>query len=357
MTQHINKRVLNNSKHKGNIENFIGYTTIPTGIVKELIVHNRNTSMKTMIPLATTEGTLVASYSRGCKIMNLAGGVTSIVVDHGVQRVPSFVFLNLREALGFADWIDQVKEGFHKIVRTKTKHGKLKSCKCIVEGNTVNIEFVYTTGDASGQNMVTFCTDEICNYIIHEASVKAQRWYIEGNLGGDKKATTQYLKSVRGRKVVSDITIPKDIVKKYLKTTPNEIVDYWQVSMVNQALSGASGAHGHLANGLAAIFLSTGQDVACVAESSVGISRFNLTTEGDLYVSLTLPSLMVGTVGGGTCMSYAQSNLQAMDCLGLGKADQFAEIIGGLLLAGELSIAAAMAANHFTSAHQRLGRS
>ncbi len=356
MTQYIKKDVLRNNEHRGNIENFIGFTNIPTGIIEELNIQNRTASFKTIIPLATTEGALVASYNRGCKVMNLAGGVTSIVVDHGVQRVPTFVFDNLNESLQFADWVDNVKLGFQKIVDTKTNYGKLKSCTCITEGNIVNVEFVYTTGDASGQNMVTFCTDEICNFILEEAPVSPKRWYIEGNQGGDKKASNQFLKTVRGRKVISDIKISKEIVIKHLKTTPEAIVNYWQVSMVNQVMSGACGSHGHLSNGLTAIFLATGQDVACAAESSVGVSRFNLTDDGDLYACLTLPSLMVGTVGGGTGMAYAQNNLKQMNCLGLGKADQFAEIIGGLLLAGELSIAAAMAANHFTSAHQRLGR-
>jgi len=355
MTTH-RETVTKEQKYKGTIENFVGYTSIPTGMIDEIIVHNQDRTIKTKLPLATTEGALVASYNRGCKVINLSGGVTSHCVDQGVQRVPIFVFDRMSDAHDFMIWIEDVKHLFSNIVMTKTNHGKLKSINSVIEGNVVNIEFLYTTGDAAGQNMVTFCTDAICEYIISKSPVKIKKWMIDGNLSGDKKVTSQYLKGVRGRKVCTDIVIPKDIVISHLKSTPKAMVEFWQHAIVNQVMSSAASANGHLVNGLTAIYLATGQDVACAAESSVGISRFNLTDEGDLYVALTLPSLIVGTVGGGTKMDYAQANLAMMDCLGEGSANRFAEIIGGLLLAGEISIAAALASNHFTSAHLALGR-
>lgn len=342
--------------HRGNIENFIGYSEVPTGLIPSVTVCNRHTCYETSVPLSTTEGALVASYSRGCKAISLAGGASAVVVEHGIQRTPCFITADAHDAVLLKEWIKVMECNFPPLVRKRSRYADLKEVKSIIEGNRLNLQLTYYTDDAAGQNMVTFCTEEIYHYILEHSPIKITKSYLESNLSGDKKASSQYLTSVRGRRVVADVTIAKEVVEQVLKCRPEDIHQYWMTSAANQSMSGANGSHGHVANGLAAVFLATGQDIACVAESACAISRFDLTEEGDLYASLTLPSLIVGTVGGGTKLPYAQRHLELMDCLGAGKADRLSEIIATVCLAGELSIAAAISVGHFADAHQRLAR-
>ena len=346
----------NLNQHPGNIENFVGYANVPTGIINKLVVNHKKYRSSVSIPLATTEGALVASYNRGSKAINLAGGVFSICVDEGIQRVPLFIFENVRDAVAFSNWILIVKDHFQSLVSKKSNYAKLKQVYPIIEGNSVNLELTFSTGDAAGQNMITFCSKKICQFIAEHSPITIKKWYIEGNLAGDKKSSAQYMKTVRGRRVIADVVIPRSVVQSVLKSTPENIYEYWKRSLINQSMSHSIGSHGHLANGLAAIFLATGQDVACVSESTAAISRFELTENNDLYACITLSSLIVGTVGGGTSMPYAKANLELMDCQGQGNAIKFAEIVAGVLLAGELSVAAAICEKHFTAAHMNLGR-
>jgi hydroxymethylglutaryl-CoA reductase (NADPH) len=204
--------------------------------------------------------------------------------------------------------------------------------------------------------MVTLCTDLICKYLIEHAPIKPVYWFIEGNYSGDKKATALSFTNVRGKKVTTEITLTKEIVQKVLKTTSETITNYWRSSTMGVVQSGAVGAQGHYANGLTALFIATGQDVACIAEAATGITRMEETKDGGLYVSVTLPSLVVGTVGGGTSLPTQRECLELLDCYGAGKARKFAEICGAVVIAGEISIAAAIAAGHFSSAHEKFGR-
>jgi len=222
--------------------------------------------------------------------------------------------------------------------------------------NQVILTFEYATGDAAGQNMVTICTDAICKYIVNNCPLKPTYWYIESNYSGDKKANVISLNSVRGKKVIAECVVKDEILKNTLKTTAQAVAQYWRASTMATIQSGSIGTQGHFANGLAALFLATGQDVACVSEAAVGITRMEVRNENDLYISVTAPNLIVGTVGGGTKFATQNECLSIMDCAGSGKAKKFAEICGALLLCGELSIAAAIAEGHFTSAHQKLGR-
>ena len=344
------------SKLTGSIENFIGYTQIPTGIAGPIKVNGSAASGLFHVPLATTEGALVASYHRGAKATKLSGGINVACVDEGVQRCPLFGFTYLHEALVFSDWIKEVQDNFPLLAAAYTKHGKLKKTSFNMEGNQVIVTFEYTTGDAAGQNMVTICTDAICKYIINNCPVKPQYWYIESNYAGDKKATAIALNGVRGKKVIAECVISKEILKSILKTSAAAVAHYWKASTIAVMQSGSIGAQGHFANGLAALFLATGQDVACVSEAAVGITRMEVRNQNDLYVSITAPNLIVGTVGGGTKFATQNECLKLMGCAGAGKAKKFAEICGALLLCGEISIAAAIAEGHFTSAHQNLGR-
>lgn len=341
---------------KGNIENYIGMAQIPIGLAGPLLINGNNAKGDFFVPMATTEGALVASYSRGMKACRLSGGITTLCLNEGVQRSPFFKFDSLGTVGLFLKWIDDQTDTFSKIVESTSRYAKLKEVRTNIEGNSVIVTFQYTTGDAAGQNMVTICTDQICRYILQNFEHEPIEWYIESNYSGDKKATALSFSNVRGKKVTSEIVIPRQIVEEVLKTTPERIVEYWKSSTLAVTQSGSIGAQGHVANGLTALFIACGQDVACISESSIGLTRMETDTNGDLYVSLTLPSLIVGTVGGGTSLPTQHESLQILGCGGVGKAKKFAEICCAVSLAGELSIASAMAANHFTSAHQKLGR-
>ncbi len=340
----------------GNIENYIGMTMVPTGIIGPLRVVGSEAHGDFYVPLATSEGALVASYHRGAKACFAAGGATSICLVEGVQRSPVFKFNNLSELALFLMWTLAHEEELKKITEKTSRYGKLIELGSNVEGNHLILTFEFTTGDAAGQNMVTICTNEICNYIIENNPTKPIHWFIEGNYSGDKKATSLSFTKQRGKKVTAEILLSEKIVNEILKTTPQAMAEYWRSSTIGAIQSGAIGAQGHYANGLAAMFLATGQDVACVAEAAVGITRMEVTPKGDLYACATLPCLIVGTVGGGTSLPSQRECLEIMDCYGLGKARKYAEIAAAVALAGEISIAAALSAGHFSSAHKKLGR-
>ncbi len=350
------KQFKENHLLQGNIEHYIGMTQVPTAIIGPVLVNGSKANGYYFVPLATTEGALVASYNRGIKASRLAGGITSICLLEGVQRSPIFKFYSVVEVGNFLVWFLENLENFKKITSQNSNYAKLEDVKTNIEGCNIIFTFEFTTGDASGQNMVTICTDAICNFIIENSPIKPHTWYLECNYSGDKKATSLSFNNVRGKKVTTEVIIPKEIVKDVLKSTPEKMVDYTYSSTLGAVQSGSIGAQGHIANGLASLFIACGQDAACVSEASIGVTRMNLTEAGDLYAALTLPNLIVGTVGGGTSLPTQKECLQIMDCYGAGNAKKFAEICGALLLAGELSIIAALSDGHFAKAHRLYGR-
>lgn len=341
---------------QGNIEQFIGMTQVPTGVIGPLAIKGTLAQGDFYIPLATTEGALIASYHRGAKATRLCGGVVSVCLTEGVQRAPLFRFNSLFEVGKFMQWVLGEVDKFHELIKSKSRYAKLEDFKLNMEGNQVMLIFEYQTGDAAGQNMVTLCTETLCEYIVEHSPVKPECWFIESNYSGDKKATAVSFTSVRGKKVTSEAQLSRQVVKEILGTTPEKIAQYWQSSSVSAVQSGGIGIQGHFANGLTALFMATGQDVACVSEAYVGITRMEVNKKGDLYVSVTLPSLTVGTVGGGTQLPTQRECLQLIGCLGEGTARKFAEICGATVLCGELSIAAAMANGNFSKAHRLFGR-
>lgn len=342
--------------YRHNIENFIGSIKVPVGLAGPLRVNGLSAQGDYYIPLATTEAALVASYSRGAQLISEAGGCTAMLLNEGISRAPGFVFHNLREAGLFAAWALSQFDDFRRAAESTTHHGKLIDMRVEIEGNHVYFIFEFHTGDAAGQNMATIATEAICVHINAHTPVRPQRFYIEANVSGDKKASTQSFLSVRGKKVTAEVILPPDLVRKSLHTTPEEIADCWRISAVGTMLSGTIGVQGHYANGLAALYLACGQDVACVAESAVGVTRFELTPQHELYASVTLPNLVVGTVGGGTGLPSQRACLEIMGLAGPGKAKALAEVCAGLCLAGELSITGAVCAGEFARAHRCLAR-
>ena len=342
--------------YKRNIEHFIGTVKIPVGLAGPLRVNGLFASGDYYVPLATTEAALVASYSRGSHLLTEAGGCTAAVLNEGVCRAPGFAFRNLREAGVFVLWATEHLNDFRQVAEATTRFGKLNDMRITVEGNHAYLCFEFYTADASGQNMVTLATEAICEFIEEHCPVRCQYHFVEANLSGDKKASAQSFLLVRGRKVSAEAVLPADLIQKRLRTTPEHMVNFWRMCAMGGVLSGTLGIQGHFANGLAALYLACGQDVACVAESAVGVTRFEVIEGGDLYATVTLPNIMVGTVGGGTGLPSQKACLEILGLVGAGKAQALAEVCAGLCLAGELSIMGAMCSGDFSRAHRLLAR-
>lgn len=337
------------------IENFIGFTPLPVGIIGPLRVNGLHAHGDYYIPLATTEGALVASYHRGAGVISRAGGAAALCLTESISRAPCFVFPTAAAACAFLAYALRRYPELPAIVAAQSRHCRLTEMKSALAGRELHLLFEYSTGDAAGQNMATLATDAVCRALVAEAAPAPLRWYLEANLSGDKKATALSFMTARGKRVIAEAVIPAALAKRYLRATPAALVDYWQASVVGGIQSGAIGAQGHIANALAALFIACGQDAASVAEAAVGLTRFDLDGR-DLYAAVTLPNLTVGTVGGGTGLPAARACLALLGCTGEGGARAFAEICAAVALAGELSLMAALTAGDFAGAHARYGR-
>jgi hydroxymethylglutaryl-CoA reductase (NADPH) len=343
-------------QYRANVEHFIGMVKVPVGLAGPLRVNGLFAQGDYYVPLATTEAALVASYSRGARLMTEAGGCTAVLLNEGISRTPGFAFRDLRDVARFLEWTLGSMDEFRRRAQETTRHGQLADVRVTVEGNHVYLHFEFTTGDASGQNMVTIATQAVCDYIHASSPVKPLHHFVEANMSGDKKLSMQSFLTVRGKKVTAEAVVPAELIAKRLHTTARRMADYWAMAAMGGVLSGQIGIQGHYANGLAALYLACGQDVACVAESAVGATRFEVRDDGALYAAVTLPNLVVGTVGGGTKLPSQQACLDVMGLTGPDHARALAEVCAGLALAGELSIIGALCAGDFSQAHERLAR-
>jgi hydroxymethylglutaryl-CoA reductase (NADPH) len=339
-----------------NIENFIGLTRLPLGLAGPLRVNGLFAKGDYYLPLATTEAALVASYHRGACLLSQAGGCSAMLLAEGVSRSPGFAFPTAPQAGLFASWIVEHLEEIRTAAQATTRHGTLEDLRITIEGNHVYLLLEFQTGDASGQNMATIAAEAACAFIMEQTPVRPDYFFVEANMSGDKKASAQSFLTVRGKKVTAEAVIPAGLVEQVLHTTPGRMCDYWRMSALGGVLSGTIGVQGHYANGLAALYIACGQDAACIAESAVGVTRFEVRSDGALYGAVTLPNLMVGTVGGGTGLPGQRACLELMGLHGEGKARALAEVCAGLALSGELSIIGALAAGEFTRAHRKLAR-
>lgn len=339
-----------------NIESYVGALRIPVGVIGPLRVNGIFAQGDYYAPLATTEAALVASYGRGARLLTSAGGCTTALLAEGVHRSPGFAFATVTDAGRFTAWVVQNFDQLKAAAEATTRHGRLHEISPHIEGDHVYLLCTYTTGDAAGQNMVTIATEALCGHILETCPVKPLFWFVEANMSGDKKASALSFLSVRGRKATASVILPGDLVRSHLHTTPERMQDYWRMSAMGGVMSGAIGVQGHYANGLAALYLATGQDAACVAESAVGVTRIELREGDRLFVSVTLPNIIVGTVGGGTGLPTQTAGLNILGLKGAGHARAFAEVCAAVCLAGELSIIGALCAHEFASAHQKLAR-
>jgi len=343
-------------RYEHNIENYVGTMRLPVGVIGPLRVNGIFAKGDFYVPLATSEAALVASYGRGARLISSVGGCTTGTLAEGVHRSPGFAFASTTEAGLFVAWVCENFEMLKAAAEATTRHGKLVEMSPHVEGDHVYLVCSYTTGDAAGQNMVTIATEAVCKAIEEHAPVKPVYWFVEANLSGDKKASAMSFVGVRGRKVTASVEIPAEEVRKQLHTTPQRMEQYWRMSALGGVMSGSIGVQGHYANGLAALYLATGQDAACVAESAVGVTRIELRENDRLFVSVTLPNIIVGTVGGGTGLPTQAAGLNILGLKGAGQVRAFGEVVAAVCLAGELSIIGALCAHEFASAHKNLAR-
>jgi hydroxymethylglutaryl-CoA reductase (NADPH) len=339
----------------GNIENFIGVAQVPIGLAGPLTVNGEYAKGDFVIPMATTEGTLVASYNRGMKVLNLSGGVTATVSDDRMQRAPVFVFDSAREARDFRGWVNENMGEIRRAAEATSSVAKLLDIDIFLSNKFAYLRFNYATGDAAGQNMVGRATFAACSWMLDNIDT-VRSFFLESNLATDKKHSQINIMRTRGKRVTAEAVIPKDILVQHMRVEPRSLNYHAQVSNVGAFISGANNNGAHSPNGITAMFIATGQDVANVAESCSGIIYTELTPEGDLYISLTIPSLIVATYGGGVGLPTQRECLEVLGCWGKGKVRKLAEIIGAVALAGEISLASAISSLDWVSSHEKYGR-
>ena len=339
---------------KGNIENLIGAVQIPVGISGPMKVNGQFAKGVFYVPMATTEGALVYTYTQGMQILSLAGGVSTAVLRDELHISSTFGFRTGFEARKFRAWVEANFQQIKKQADKTTEHGKLIRIEPLIFDRNVILKFYYTTGDAAGLNMSTFATDAACKFI--SSITKPRRFFLQANYSGNKKVTFHNFITGYGKTVVADCIIQRKLFKRCFSIFPEVVIDYYKAVSLNAIHAGMIGINGHTANGLTAIFMACGQDVASVVESHVSVVNFELTEKGDLYISIKLPSLIVGTVGGGVSLATQKESLEMIGCYGSGKAKKLSEIIAASALAGELVIVARVASGEFVNAHRKYGR-
>jgi hydroxymethylglutaryl-CoA reductase (NADPH) len=339
----------------GNIENFLGVAQVPIGLAGPIRIHGEHAQGDFYVPLATTEGTLVASYNRGMRLLSECGGVKATVVEECMQRAPVFILADAVQAREFGHWVEENFVAIKAEAETTTHLGKLINIGQYQVGPLRYLRFNYTTGDAAGQNMTGKATAAACEWIkkTYPGDVK---YILSGGIDTDKKHSHLNMLLTRGRRVVAEAVIRKDLLKEIMGVDTKELFWSRQIQMAGAFLAASANNGAHAANGLAAMFIATGQDVANISESHAAISYSQLLENGDYYWSITLTSLIVATYGGGTGLPTQKQCLEMLGCYGCDKANKFAEICAAVVLAGETSLACAVLHGDWVSAHERLGR-
>jgi hydroxymethylglutaryl-CoA reductase (NADPH) len=352
---HVTKYSFDPHLVQGNCEHFTGVAQVPLGLAGPLRVNGEHAQGEFLIPMATTEGTLVASYNRGIKVVNLSGGVKCTVVGDAMQRAPVFVFEDARAGRDFVRWVDEHLPKIREEAEATSRVARLQYIDSYLANKFVYLRFNFSTGDAAGQNMVGRATFAACSWILDNYQ-GVKHFYLESNFATDKKASQINIMRTRGKRVTAELVIPRNVLIEQMRVEPEGLAYHYGVANIGGILSGVNNNGLHSANGITAMFIATGQDVANVAESSAGVLYAELTPERNLYLSLTIPSLIVATYGGGTGLATQQECLALLGCVGRGKVQKLAEIVAGVALAGEISLAAAISSSDWVSSHEQYGR-
>ena len=352
---HVASYSLDPQTLRGNIEHFMGVAQVPIGLAGPLLVNGEHAQGEFYVPLATAEGTLVASYNRGMRLLHEAGGVTTTIMADHMQRAPSFIFPSAREARAFGVWLHEHFGEIKAAAETTTSTGKLQEIEQYSAGRILYTRFNYTTGDAAGQNLTGKATQAACTWIrAHNDTI--EHHFLESNFATDKKSSQINMLRTRGKRVVAEATIPNELFHRVMRSDSALMYRARQVSNLGGFMSGVNNNGAHSANGITALFIATGQDVANVAESSAAFVYAELRDNGDYYFSITIPSLIVASYGGGTGLATQRECLELMDCYGTGKVGKLAEVIAATVLCGELSLGSAIVAEEWVEAHDAYGR-
>ncbi|MDR2873284.1 MAG: hydroxymethylglutaryl-CoA reductase (NADPH) [Methanobrevibacter sp.] len=354
--ENISKYSLNMEKaSQKNIENSIGTVQIPLGVTGPLKISGKHANGEFHIPIATSEGALVASVNRGCSVISKSGGVNTVIIADKMTRAPVIQTNSIQESLKLKNWIENNFSRLKEVAESTTSHGKLiKIDPILIAGNYVYPRFNYSAGDSMGMNMVTIATEKVLELL--EKETDADVVSLSANVCVDKKPAYMNIIEGRGKSLMADVLIPKEIVKDKLKTTAKSIEHVNTVkNLIGSAISGSMGFNAHYANIIGGLFLATGQDIAHVVEGSLGITTAE-NRDGDLYFSVNIPDLPIATVGGGTSLETARESLEILGVYGSGKVEKFGEIVIATVLAGELSLMAALSAGHLAKAHKTHGR-
>jgi hydroxymethylglutaryl-CoA reductase (NADPH) len=352
---HVTRYSIDPAVVPGNVEHFTGVAQVPIGIAGPLLVRGEHAHGEFLVPLATTEGTLVASYNRGMRLLTECGGVKTTVVDSAMQRAPVFILADARVARDFGHWVEEHFDEIRAAAEATTHSGHLVGIAQYAVGPLRYLRFNYTTGDAAGQNMTGKATFAACEWI-QANRPDHPRYLLSGNIDTDKKHSHINMLQTRGKRVVAEAVIANEILRDIMGVEAETLFRMRAVSATGSFLAGAASNGAHAANALAALFIATGQDAANVAESHSTITYTDLLPNGDYYWSVTLPALIVATYGGGTGLPTQRECLEMLGCYGSGKVDKLAEICAGVVLAGEISLASAVIHGDWVSSHDRLGR-
>ncbi len=353
--RHVGSHTLDNDSLPGNIENFLGAAQVPIGLAGPLRIEGEHARGDFYVPLATTEGTLVASYNRGMRLVTEAGGVRATVVEDRMQRAPVFVLDDALAAREFGDWVTANRDRIAAACEATSRVARLIEIEQYAVGPLRYLRFDFSTGDAAGQNMVGRATHAGCEWIVANHP-DHPRYVLSGAVDTDKKHSQINVLRTRGKRVVAEVRIPSGLLQDLMGVTPEQLFRTRQMSMTGAYLAGAASNGAHAANGLAALFIATGQDAANVAESQAAVTYSQLLENGDYYWSVTLPSLIVATVGGGTGLATQQECLRVLGCAGQGRARKLAEICAAVVLAGDISLSSAVIAGDWVASHERYGR-
>jgi hydroxymethylglutaryl-CoA reductase (NADPH) len=353
--EHVSSHSFDPSVVSGNVEQFIGVAQVPIGLAGPLLVNGEHARGEFYVPLATAEGTLVASYNRGMRLLHEAGGVTTTIMDDRMQRAPVFLFASAREAREFCGWLEERFGDIREAAESTTRSGRLKNIERYTAGRMVYTRFNYSTGDAAGQNLTGKATAAACTWIAgHNPSI--ERFFLESNFATDKKSSQVNMLNTRGKRVVAEAVVPNHLFQTVMRSDTELMYRARQVSNLGGFMSGVNNNGAHSANGITAIFIATGQDAANVAESSAAFVYSELRENGDYYYSVTIPSLIVATYGGGTGLATQRECLELLGCYGKDKVRKFAEIVAATVLCGELSLGSAIVAEEWVEAHDLFGR-
>jgi hydroxymethylglutaryl-CoA reductase (NADPH) len=351
---HVGSFTIPGEQMRGNIENPIGTVQMPLGIAGPLLIHGDYAQGIFYVPLATTEGALVRSYERGMMTLTRSGGVTTRLLRDENRVSPVFLFPNVASVREFVEYVRNHFSLIRDEAEATTRHGKLLRVECQPVGREVIVTFCYFTADAHGMNMIVKATERACQWIL--AHSRATDFCLFSGYGSEKRGSGVLFRGGKGKKVIAGAKIPASLLRQYLHITPLQLVDLWRHTVIGHLHANALGYNGHYANGLTAIFIACGQDVANVVNSAIGITNFEVAGDDAVYVSVTLPSLTVATVGGGTGLGTSYECLQMLGVAGNGGAPKLAEIVAAAILAGEISMAAAIASGEFVAAHEDYGR-